>query len=95
MIRLVPGKNKQYVSEDTEYLALKLLEFCNSCQLHIFCDSVKLRYVGTELYDSQKLRSDISLALTSLKMILNHKGKFIVLTPDDLYSRFIEFLPLL
>ena len=39
--------------------------------------------------------ADISLASTSLKMISNHKGKVIVLTPDDLYSRYIELLPLL
>ena len=39
--------------------------------------------------------ADISLALSSLKMISTHKGKIVVLTPDDLYSRYIEFLPLL
>ena len=95
MPRLVPGKNKQSASEDTEYLATKLLEFCNFYQLHIFCDSVQLQYIGTDSYDSQKMLTDISLVLTSLKIISNHKGKVIVLTPDDLYSRYIEFLPLL
>ena len=39
--------------------------------------------------------ADISLALRSLKMISNHKGKVIFLTSDELYSRYIEFLPLL
>ena len=52
MLCLAPGKNKQCASEDTEYLATKLLEFCNFCQLNIFCDSVQLQYVGTDLYDS-------------------------------------------
>ena len=28
-------------------------------------------------------------------MISNHKEKLVVLTPDDLYSRYIELLPLL
>ena len=28
-------------------------------------------------------------------MISTHKGKIVVLTPDELYSRYIEFLPLL
>ena len=28
-------------------------------------------------------------------MISNHKEKLVVLTPDDIYSRYIEFLPLL
>ena len=95
MFRLAPGKNKQCASEDTEYLETKLLKFCNFCSLHIFCDSVQLQYVGTESYDSQKMLADIFLALTSLKMISNHKGKVIVLTPDNLYSRYIEFFPLL
>ena len=35
------------------------------------------------------------IALSSLKMISNHKEKLVVLTQDDLYSRYIEFLPLL
>ena len=37
----------------------------------------------------------ISLALSSLNMISTHKGKLVVLTLDDIYSRYIEFLPLL
>ena len=46
------------------------------------CDSVQLQYVGTDTYDSQKMRADISLALPSLKMISNRKGKIFFLTPD-------------
>ena len=95
MLRLTPHKNKQCASEDTEYLALKLLELCNFCWLHIVCDSVQLQYDRTESYDSQKMLDDISLALMSLKMISKHKGKVIVLTPYDLYSPFIELFPLL
>jgi len=77
------------------YLATKLHAFCNFCQLHIFCDSVQLQYVGTDTYDSQKMLADISLALTPLKMISNHKEKVVDLTPDGIYSRYIELLPLL
>ena len=95
MLRLTPHKNKQCASEDTEYLALKLLELCNFCWLHIVCDSVQLQYDRTESYNSQKMLDDISLALMSLKMISKHKGKVIALTPDDLYSCFVGFLPLL
>jgi len=94
MLRLTSGKNRQCAS-DTVYLATELHEFCNFCQLHIFCDSVQLQYVGTETYDSQKMLADICLALSSLKMISTHKGKLVFLTLDDLYSRYIEFLPLL
>ena len=50
--------------------------------------------VGTELYNSHKILTDVSLALVSLNMISNHKGSTIVLTPDYLYSH-IEFIPLL
>ena len=42
MLRLTSGKNRQCASEDTVYLATKLLEFCNFCQLHLFCDSFQL-----------------------------------------------------
>ena len=42
-----------------------------------------------------EILTNISLALTPLKAISNHKGKVVVLTQDDLYSCYIEFLPLL
>ena len=54
-----------------------------------------LQYVGTYTYDSQKCLPVFLYCFISLKMISNHKEKLVVLTPDDLYSRYIEFLPLL
>ena len=77
------------------YLVTKLHAFCNFYQLNIFCDSVQLQYIGTDTYSSQKMLADISLDLSSLKMISNHTGKVVVLTPDEIYSRYIEFLLLL
>ena len=39
--------------------------------------------------------ADISLVLSKLKMVYTVRGKNISLTPDDLFSRFISFLPLI
>ena len=39
--------------------------------------------------------ADISLALSNLKMVYNYRVRTIPLTPDDLFSRYTEFLPLL
>ena len=54
----------------------------------VFCDVVQLQYVRTASYDSCKMFADVSLALSSLKMVSQLKGKTISLTPDDLFSRF-------
>jgi len=38
---------------------------------------------------------DISLALSNLKITNKFRDKRMSLTPDDLFSRYTEFLPLL
>ena len=53
MLRLTSRNKGVCASEDTEYLRLKVIGFSNLVRLHIFCDSVQLKYVGTEDYDSQ------------------------------------------
>jgi len=95
MLRISKRGHNCCATEDTDYLAAKLRTFIQSCQLHIFCDAVQLQYVGTKSFDSNKMLADISLALSSLKMVSNHQGRTISLTPDDLFSHFAEFLPLL
>ena len=95
MLNLIPRKRGQCANENTDYLLSKVNEFCNLCRLHIFCDSIQLKYVGTDVYDSQKMLADISLTLSKLKMIYTVRGKNISLTPDDLFSNFTSFLPLL
>ena len=95
MLNLIPRKRGQCANENTDYLLSKVNEFCNLCRLHIFCDSIQLKYVGMDVYDSQKMLVDISLALSTLKMVYTVRGKNISLTPDDLFSRFTSFLPLL
>ena len=48
-----------------------------------------------DVYDSQKMLVDISLALSTLKMVYTVHGKMIFLTRDDQFSNFTSFLPLL
>ena len=95
MLRLTFRNRGKRTGEDTEYLRLKVIVFSNLCLLYILCDSVQLKYVGTEDYDSQKMLADISLALSKLKMNRIYRNKKIYLKLDDLFGRFTEFLPLL
>ena len=78
---------------DREYhdLITKLNELCNLCRLHIFCHSVQLKYVGTDVYDFQKILADISLALSKLNMVYSVRGKEISLTSDDLLVILLRF----
>ena len=94
MLRLSQRANNRCATENTEYSSDKLRVFCQLCQLHIFYDAVQLQYVGTASYDSHKMLVNTSLALSSLKIVSQLKGRTISLTPDDLFSRFFEVLPL-
>ena len=40
MISIIPRSLRQYVTEDAECFASKVLTFCNFCRLHIFYNSV-------------------------------------------------------
>ena len=60
--------------------------FGNLCHLHIFCNSAQLKYIDTTSYDSRKMLAGISLALSNLQMVYNHRDRTILLTPDDLFS---------
>ena len=52
MLRVTSPNKSQCATDDTEYLASKFLIFCNLCRLHIFCDSVQLKYDDMDIYDS-------------------------------------------
>ena len=91
----IPRKREQRANENTDYLLSKVNELYNICRLHIFCDSIQLKYVGTDVYDSQNILADIPIALSKLKMVNTVRGKHISLTPDDLFSNFTSFLTLL
>ena len=56
---------------------------------------MQLQYVGTDTYDSNQMMSDISKALSNLKLEFQLRGKTINLTLDDLFRRYIQYLPLL
>jgi len=65
--------NKYYATEGTEYFKAKVIAFYRQCQLHIFCNFIQLKYVGTSTYDSQKILADISIPLSSIKVKYQHK----------------------
>ena len=85
MIRVSKRAAGTCTIEDTEYLASKMTNHCDICQFHLFCDIVKLQYVGTETYDTHRMLQDIYLALSDLKFVYNVNGKTVSLTPDTLY----------
>ena len=53
------------------------------------------QYVGISTYDWNDTMSDISVSLLNLKLEFRFKGNIISLTPDGLYRRYIQYLPLL
>ena len=88
MLTLTLRKKGKCATDNTNYLIKKLDEFCNFCPLHIFCDSVQLKYVGTDVYDIQKntcgyfsctFETDNGFFPFAIKGFLH---------PDDLFSRF-------
>ena len=81
MLTLISRKKVQCATENMDYLITKLNESCNLCRLHIFCDSVQLEYVGTDVYDSQKMLANISLALSKLKMVYSVRGNIFLSSP--------------
>ena len=95
MLNQIPRKRGKFANENTDYLLSKVNELCTLYRLHIFCDSIQLKYVGTNVYDSQKMLVEISLALSKLKMVYTVRSKKIYLTPDDLFSNFTSFLTFL
>lgn len=78
-----------------EHLHSKVNDFCNLCCLRIFCESIQLILIGTDVYDLQKILANISLVLSKLQKVSTVRGKKISFTPDDLFSAFNAFLPLL
>ena len=49
ILNMIPRKRGQCANENTNYLLSKVNEFCNLCRLHIVCDSIQLKYVGTDV----------------------------------------------
>ena len=95
MIHIITRNQRQYTSEDIEYLTSKVLAFCDLYHLLMFYNSVQLKHVGISSYDLQNMLADISRTLSNLKMVYKYRGKKILPTPGDLFSRYTEFVPLL
>ena len=75
MLNLIPCKKGQRDTENTEYLNSKVNEICSLCRLHMFCDSVQLKYVETNVYDSKKMVAGISLTFSKLKWFIPFADK--------------------
>ena len=73
----------------------KLSKFVSLCHILIFCNIVNKRYVGTSDYDLSKIITDVERELTHLRLEYRFKGQVQTLTPDDLYRRYQDFVPLL
>ena len=95
MLILILRKKGQCATENTVYLISKVNEFCNLCRLHVFCDSAQLKYVGTDVYDSQKMLANISPAPSKIKMVYSGRGKIFLSPPMAYFINFTAFLPLL
>ena len=69
VIRLTNRSKKQRATEDIYIISVhKSTPFVISVGFICLCDSIQLKYVSTEVYDSQKIVADISLALSKLTM---------------------------
>ena len=69
-----------------------MTKYCDLSQLHLFCEIVKLQYVGTETYDTHCMLHNIYLTLSDLKLVSKVSGNTISLTPDTLHLSFIKLL---
>ena len=81
MLTLTLRKKGKCATDNTNYLIKKLDEFCNFCPLHIFCDSVQLKYVGTDVYNSQKYLRIFHLNFRNLKWFIPFAEEIFSLTP--------------
>ena len=72
----------------------KFLHYVASVVFITFRDSVQLKYVGMDVYDSHNILMDISLALSKLKIVSTVRSKN-YFTSDDLFSNFTVFFSLL
>ena len=65
--------------EESDTLRLTLDTICSLSQLYIFFNIVQLQYVGTDTYDSNQMMSNISHALSTLKLEFQLRGKILIL----------------
>ena len=81
--------------EETVGLRDTISDFISYCQLIIFCSIVQRQYVGASDYDQSQIITDVEHALSQLKMEFKDRHRMRFLTPDDLYRRYQDFIPLL
>ena len=93
MIQIIKHRKRQCATEK-EIISFESSRFCNFYRLHIFCNSIQLKYVGNAFYDLQKMLADICLALSNFQIIYDYSHRTISLTYENLFSRYTEFLSL-
>ena len=79
--------------DDSDTLRSKFSTLCSRSQLHMFCNTVQLQYVGTETYDSNQMMSGISVALSTLKLKFQLRGKYYSCLRQLLSSLYSIFNP--
>jgi len=92
---LVTVRDQKLAVEETDGLRDRISAFISYCQLIIFCSIVQRQYVGASDYDQSQIITDVEHALSQLKMEFKDRHRMRFLTPDDLYRRYQDFIPLL
>ena len=92
ILRISKQKTGTCAIEDTDYLTKQLTDYCNLCQLHLFCSIFQLQVIGTKTYNIHCILHVIYLYLSGIKLVSKVNGKTISLTPRLLLLLFLLLL---
>ena len=73
----------------------KICKFVSLSHLLIFCRIVQRRYVGSSDFDQSEIIADVETELSRLKLETRVRGQHQHMSPDELYRRYQDFIPLL
>ena len=86
---------KSLAVEDLVTVQDKVSAFVSLSHLLIFCRIVHRRYVGSSDFDESEIIADVETELSSLKLETRVRGQTHCISPDELYWRYQDFIPLL
>ena len=92
---LVKTNKQELAVEETDKLRDTIRIFTSYCLLIIFCNIVHRQYVGASDYYQSQIITDVEQELTRFKVEFRNRHRLRFLTPDDLYRRYQDFIPLL
>ena len=69
--------------------------FVSLSNLLIFCDIIQHRYVGSTYFDKTQIISDVKTELSRLKLEVRVHGQVQLISPDELFCQFQDFILLL